>query len=90
MIISKFGRYAPTPLVSEDNNYKNMFESVIDHEKELDLTEAYNKSKEWLDHHMGFVLLYHNGVLLKRLCNYKLFKDTFDKMNLKVILKNHL
>ncbi len=91
MIDIKLGRYVPTLKTSYEHClYKNIFRSEIHEIQTLDLTDAIKKSDEWLANHFGFVLLYHNGILLKRSCNYKLFENTFKRMNILISLENHI
>tara|TARA_R110000868_G_scaffold40599_6_gene139962 strand:+ start:986 stop:1270 length:285 start_codon:yes stop_codon:yes gene_type:complete len=92
MIKTVYGRYVPTlEVYSVDGRTAvNIFKSEIYKEENHELTDAINKSQEYLSNHFGFVLLYHNERLLKRMCNYKLFDETFRKMNLYIKLMNHI
>lgn len=92
MIEILFGRYAPTVKVAEITGVlnRNLFTSEIHDTKFMDLTSALREEREWLDSHFGFVLLYSNGTLIQRTCNFRLFKKTFDDMNILVELQNHI
>ncbi len=91
MISITYVRYIPTLDVSDQKGVvKNIFKSEIYKQELKELTEAMNDSKKYLENHFGAVLLYHNEVLIKRMCNYKLFQETFKKMNLEIELQNHI
>ena len=90
MIKIVYGRYVPTLEVTKELVPYNCFKSEIYKEDNQDLTEALRHSQEYLSNHFGFVLLYHHERLLKRLCNYKLFNETFRKMNIFIKLQNHI
>jgi hypothetical protein len=92
MIKISFGRYAPTleTVTMENGAIRNAFKSVIHEEKECDLTEAVISGNQWLVDHFGFVLIYHNDVLIKRLFNYKVFEKTFNDVSIMIELVNHI